>query len=92
MARLTSDLEAKILVRIAVKEAQLDLANATYNSILAKDIESYKLDTGAGEQWVKNLDLVKIQQAVETLESEIDLLYRRLNGSQVVNIRMRRKW
>jgi uncharacterized protein Yka (UPF0111/DUF47 family) len=92
MPQLTSELRAAIEARIAVKEAQLDAANTTYSSLLSQSIYSYKLDTSAADQWVQRQKISELQQAIESLESEIDLLYRRLNGTQVVSVRLRRKW
>lgn len=92
MPVLTSELRAAIEARIATKEAQLDKANSTYSSLLDQSIYSYKLDTSAAEQWVQRQKISELQQAIESLESEIDLLYRRLNGTQVVSVRLRRKW
>jgi hypothetical protein len=92
MPRLTSELRAAIEARIAVKEAQLDEANTTYSSLLSQSIYSYKLDTSAADQWVQRQKISELQQAIGSLESEIDLLYGRLNGTQVISVRLRRKW
>jgi hypothetical protein len=92
MARLSSELIAKIEARIALKEEQLALANAALTELLeGKPIESYELNTTGGDQRVKRRKINEYLVAIDNLEGEIDVLYRRLNGSQIVSQRLRRK-
>lgn len=91
MSCYSSTRRAYILALIEQKETQLDKANATYSALLEKDHESYKFDSGEGSQQVKRVKLSDLKEQIDSLESQIDRLYRRLECSGLVNFNLRRK-
>lgn len=87
---LTSTTRTEIENEIIAKEAQLALANTALSNALT-EIASYRLDTGEGSQQTKYRGLNELQMAVEMLEANIRSLYRRLNGTGIMNLNLRRK-
>jgi len=87
---LTTATRDAIRAEIVAKEAQLALANAALSAALT-EIASYRLDTGEGSQQTKYRGLEELQMAVDALESNIRSLYRRLNGTGIMNLNVRRK-
>lgn len=91
MAYLSSTDRARITAQIATKEAQLAAANAAYLDALTNaEVSSYKLDTGEGSQMVSRRNPTQLQKVINQLEAEIERLYRRLNGSGLCNMNLRR--
>lgn len=82
-----ADLEA----RLAAKRAQLLLTQAALEELIPQNIEEYKLDTGEMEQRARRRKVKELQELQESLESEIDSIYRRLNGGALVSMNLRRK-
>ncbi len=82
----------RIQGRIAKKEAQLALLYIELDAAIENvGIESYSLDTGNGKQATKRRDPQKIQELIDTLERQIDSLYRKLKGTGLVNMNMTRR-
>ena len=91
MSYLPSATVARINAQIATKEAQLAAANAAYTASLeSSDTESYTLDTKEGKQSTTLRSPTVIKKQINELESDLDRLYRRLNGSGLVNMNLRR--
>jgi len=82
-----ADLEA----RLAAKRAQLLATQAAILELIPQNIEEYKLDTGEMEQRARRRKVKELQELQESLESEIDSIYRRLNGGSLVSMNLRRK-
>jgi len=82
-----ADLEA----RLAAKRAQLLATQAAILELIPQNIEEYKLDTGEMEQRARRRKVKELQELQESLESEIDSIYRRLNGGALVSMNLRRK-
>lgn len=77
--------------QLALKIEQLATANTTYNAILARKLSEYRLDTNEGEQRGRVQDLEKMNKSIQTLESEIDALDRKLaGGGGLVHVNLRR--
>jgi len=91
MSYLSASEIARIEALITTKEAQLALANETYNKLLANDIEEYRFDSNEGSQRAKRLDITKMKAQIDSLEAEIERLNRRLKAGGIVNIVMRRQ-
>jgi len=90
MPCLTSTRRAALIIRLAKREASLVIAEATYDELLANPVESYRFDSTEGEQQTKRRKVADAKQQVDELESEIDSIRRRLNGTGVVNMNLRR--
>ena len=91
MSYLSASEIARIEALITTKVDQLALANATYNKLLANDIEEYRFDSNEGSQRAKRLDITKMKAQIDSLEAEIERLNRRLKAGGIVNIVMRRQ-
>jgi len=89
MSYLTAAQIARIKARITVKEAALAGLDAAYTDAQTK-IKEYRFDSGEGSQRVMHRDLAEFSRQIAVLESEIDALYRRLDGTGVVNMGLRR--
>ena len=82
-----ADLEARLLA----KRAQLLATQAALAELIPQNIEEYKLDSGEMEQRVRRRKVKELADLQENLESEIDSIYRRLNGGGLVSLNLRRK-
>jgi len=82
---------ARIIALIQTKQIQLEKLYATFERALETDAERYRFDSNEGSQqtWRRKLDEMK--GVIDSLESEIDSLYRRLECAGVVNMNLRRK-
>jgi len=82
----------QIELAIAVKQAQLDAANASYLSSLQNaEAMSYLIDTGEGKQAVTRRKPAEISKEIKEIETEINRLYNRLNGGGLVSMTLRRR-
>lgn len=92
MSTLSSKERARIQTQITSKEAQLAVANDAYLSALKNaEAQSYKFDSGEGQQSVTRRRPKEIGEEVRRLEAEIDRLYRRLNGTGLHTMNLRRR-
>ncbi len=82
---------ARIEALIATKIAQLALANTTYSALLANDIEEYRFDSGEGSQRARRVKLKEFKDQIDSLQSEIDTLNRRLRAGGLNSIVLRRQ-
>ena len=74
---------------IAVKEAQKEKAQTLLDTLLGEEVESYRFDSGEGSQQAKRRKLTEVKEIIDSLQQEIDALYRRLEcgGLTVINVR-----
>lgn len=92
MSCLPSAIRARIIASITTKEAQLIVANAAYDAALSSaDVEGYELDTKEGRQRTSLRSPSVISKEIARLESELERLYRRLEGGGLVNLNLRRR-
>jgi uncharacterized small protein (DUF1192 family) len=82
---------ARIEALIETKTEQLALANALYSKLLAKHIEEYRFDSNEGSQRARNVKLTEVKDQIDSLQSEIELLSRRLKVGGIVNLNLRRQ-
>lgn len=71
--------------------AQLEKLYTTYDQAISGDQESYTFDSGEGRQTTKRRKPAEIKDQIDLLESQADRIYKKLNGTGVVNFNMRRK-
>jgi len=83
--------KASLEARLAAKQAQLTATQAAILELIPQNIEEYKMDSGEMEQRVRRRKVKELQELQDNLESEIDSIYRRLNGGSLVSMNMRRK-
>jgi len=80
-----------LLDRLAKREASLVIAEASYDELLANNVEMYRFDSTEGEQTTRRRKLQDIKNQVDSLQAEIDNIRRRLNGKGIVNMNLRRR-
>jgi hypothetical protein len=91
MAYLTPALRSRIQLQIATKELQLEAANNSLTAALGNaEVQTYQFDSGEGRQSTTRRKPEEIIRVIRQLESEIERLYRRLSGSGLVNMNLRR--
>lgn len=78
--------------QLAKKKTQLDLANATYDNLIQRNLRDYRLDTEEGSQRGRIQSLEEMKPQIELLESEIDALERKLaGGGGIIHVNLRRR-
>jgi site-specific recombinase len=90
MSCLTASQIAEITARITKLQTRLLIAESAYDAALT-EIEEYRFDSGPGSQRVKYRKLDELQQAINSIESRIDSLTRRLSGKGISSLNLRRK-
>lgn len=95
MSCLSTKRRARLQARITLREAQLVAANAAYDASLTDaDVSKYRLDTGGGaggEQETALRSPAVLLGMVNALESQLDRMYRQLEGGGIVNMNLRRR-
>lgn len=91
MSYLTAAIRARIAAQISVKEAQLTAANEALTAALGNsEIQTYRFDSGEGNQSATRRSPEEIQRVIARLERELDALYQRQRGGGIVNMNLRR--
>ena len=90
MTCLSTTEKTEIEARIVTLQAQLALANDAYDDAMTA-AEDYRLDTGEGAQRVKRRKLAQMLQSISAIESRIDWYRRKLRGTGVFNMNLRRR-
>lgn len=71
--------------------AQLTVLNTAITSAMTTGhIQSYSLDTGEGKQTTKYRSIDEMFKARDLIQSQIDTINRKLRGTGLVNINLRR--
>lgn len=65
---------------------------ATFEALLEHQEKNYKFDSKEGYQALENVDIVDLQKVIDTLESEIEALYRKLECKGLLVLNLRRKF
>lgn len=90
MSCLSSSRRSILTARLAKREASLVIVEATYDELLANEVESYRFDSTEGEQQTKRRRLQEVKDQIDSLISEIDRIRRKLNGAGISNMNLRR--
>ena len=85
---ITSARKTRLQNRITAKETYLASLYSMQENF--DDVESYAFDSGEGRQQTKFRSLADVTREIQKLESQIDRLYRELQGLSIVNINIRR--
>ena len=89
MVYIPSARRTRIQNRITAKEAALAAAEDALTAAMV-EVESYTLNTGEGSQTTKHRKIEDLEKTIRVLESQIDRLYRQLNGTGLINMNLRR--
>jgi hypothetical protein len=93
MSTLSASRRAWLAAQLEKKKTQLDIASATYEDVLARNLQQYRLDTQEGEQMGKVVNLDMLKRQIELLESEIEAIERRLaGGGGLMHMNLRRRF
>lgn len=81
-----------LIAQITLKQTQLTEANAVLSAALelGGETQSYTFNSGEGQQSATKRPLNEIYDIIERLEAEIARIYRKLNGTGLVNLNLRR--
>lgn len=90
MSCLTSANRTKLTARKAIYETKLTAAYAALDGVTT-DIESYRLDSGEGSQQAKRRKSDEITKLIRHLEAVLDSIDRRLCGTGVTTLVLRRR-
>jgi hypothetical protein len=90
MTCLSSTRRTELLERLEKKRAQLVIIDAALDAGI-EGPDAYKFDTNEGSQWLKNRSLKELNELSDTLEAQIDQITRKLNGTGLVNMNLRRR-
>jgi hypothetical protein len=91
---LLPDRRARIIRRIEVLQAQLDAIDAALTGGLTAGggyVQSYEFSDGHGTQRAVYRRVSDLQTQQEQLEAQIERLYRKLSGTGIKSLEMRRK-
>jgi hypothetical protein len=93
MSTLSASRRAWLAAQLEKKKTQLDIASNTYEDVLARNLQQYRLDTQEGEQMGKVVNLDMLKRQIELLESEIEAIERRLaGGGGLMHMNLRRRF
>jgi hypothetical protein len=91
MAYLDAATVTRLQAQLARLVLQIEAANTALDALATKEIESYSLDTGEGQQSAKRWDALKLDELISRLEVRAESIRQRLGGLGVVNMNVRRK-
>lgn len=92
MSCLTSSQKTDIQAQITELNEQIALATAAYKAALPNsEIVRYRLDTGDASQSAERRKPKEIREEIDALKSERARLVARLNGTGIVDLRLRRR-
>jgi len=92
MSYLPPAIRSQIIAKINAKEAQLAIAQAAFEKALdSSDVESYQFDSKEGKQATTLRSPSVLSKLINDLEAQLERLYRRLNGTGLVSLNLRRR-
>ena len=85
---ITQARKTRLQDRITKKETYLASLYSLQENF--DSVESYRFDSGEGSQQTKFRSLSEVTREIQKLETQIDRLYRELQGHNIVNVNLRR--
>jgi hypothetical protein len=86
----TAERIAELQAQLTAKQTQLTAAYTAFEEMIAGKIQSYRFDSGEGEQQARYVNWKELAEIIEMLEAQIDWIRRRLQtggGLRAVNLR-----
>jgi phage shock protein A len=90
MAQLIRSRHDRIVARITALEAQLAALDAALLTASASDTLEYRFDSGEGSQRKEFRSVKEMQEEQTYLENRLEFYYAKLEGTGLVNMRLRR--
>lgn len=91
MPCLSSSKRERILAQITTIDTALEAANTAFLNAAGTEVKKYRFDSAEASQQAELRDLDEILDTIDRLEKRKESLIRKLNGTGVVNMNMRRK-
>jgi hypothetical protein len=91
MAQLFTNRQRRLQARIAAKETLLGEMETALSAGLAEGVKEYSFSSGPGDEKIVNFSPTSLRKQISILEKEIEHLYAKIEGTGVVNVRLRRK-
>lgn len=91
MAAPSEERQARLQTRIDADEALVTAIDTALLAITTSKAEEFWLDTGEGKQRVTQLDVEKLDRMRERAINRIEANYKRITGSSLVDMNLRRK-
>lgn len=91
MAAPSEERQARLQTRIDADEALVTAIDTALLAITTSKAEEFWLDTGEGKQRVTQLDVEKLDKMRERAINRIEANYKRITGSSLVDMNLRRK-
>jgi len=82
---------AALKARLAKRNASLAILEATYDELISSGVLSYRFDSTEGEQQTKRRELSEVKKQMDNLVAEIESIERKLSGSGLVMLGLRRR-
>ena len=90
MSCLSITRRAEITAQIIAETSRLVLLEEAYGQSLSGGIKEYRFDSGEGSQRTERHSPKELSDLIESTERRIDFLNRKLNGTNIVNLNLRR--
>ena len=91
MPCLSSSKRDRILSQITQIDTILTAANTAFLAAAGTEVKKYRFDSAEASQQAELRDLDEMLDNIDRLEKRRDSLVRRLNGTGIVNMNLRRK-
>jgi len=86
-----TSLRTRLTERLATIQAQLIILNDAYLGAISTDLESYTFDSAEARQQAKTRSPEELWKLIQNMQATEDSICRKLNGTSVMSINLRRK-
>lgn len=91
MSCLSSSKRERIIAQIERIDTLLTASYTAFEAAAGTEVKKYRFDSAEASQMAEVRDLDEMLDNIDRLEKRKDSLIRRLNGTGIVNMNMRRK-